>query len=141
MNFNVNLFTHSSLLSQVFGLYLLIMAIIMLSRQSFYRELIMNINPKGPGAFISAAWGLLLGLLMVLMHNVWVMEPRVLVTLLGWVILFKSVMWLSMPDCMASMAKKVYAGNGFYVAVIVMAVLGMMLLSNSFKAVALITVN
>lgn len=40
----------------------------------------------------------ILGLLLVLMHNVWVYDWRVIITLLAWSILIKGVMRLYAPE-------------------------------------------
>jgi len=123
---------HSFVLAQIFGLYMLIMAIVMLSRVNYYREVIQGIQPHTPIIPISAASGLMLGLFLVIIHNIWVMEPRVIVTLICWFILIKSVLWLAIPEHMLTWAKRTYAGSGYYIIAVIMAVLGILMMTKGF---------
>lgn len=123
---------HSFVLAQIFGLYLIIMSVIMLSRVRLFRRLISQMQVESSGLIMGASFGLLLGISMVVVHNIWVWEPRVMVTLLAWFILLKSVLWLSLPDCMLRCAQKVYAGPGYYLVAIVMAVIGVFLMTKGF---------
>ncbi len=104
----------SFLLSQVFGLYLVITAIIMLSRVDFYRDLVKHLDLRNGTIIIGASFGMLLGLLLVDLHNVWIMKPRVVVTVICWLILIASVCWLSVPELMLAWMRKIYAGRGYY---------------------------
>ncbi|GGI81543.1 hypothetical protein [Legionella impletisoli] len=123
---------HTFVLSQMFGLYLVIMAIIMVSRTKYYRDLILRLDPFDPAIAIGASYGLMLGILLVVIHNIWAWEPRLVVTILSWVILIKSVLWLSFPVKMSAWAKKVYLGPGYYVLALVMVVVGVFLLTKGF---------
>lgn len=40
----------------------------------------------------------LLGLVTVILHNVWVVDQRVVITILGWVTLFKGIEKVGFPD-------------------------------------------
>ncbi|WP_133129343.1 hypothetical protein [Legionella yabuuchiae] len=123
---------HTFVLSQVFGLFLVIMAIIMVSRTKYYRDLILRLDPFDPAIAIGASFGLMLGILLVVIHNLWSWEPRVVVTILSWFILIKSVFWLSFPVKMTAWAKKVYLSPWYYVVAVVMVVVGVFLLTKGF---------
>ena len=114
----------SFLLSQIFGLYLIISSIIMLSRANFYRHLVRYIDLQHGTLIIGASFGLLLGLFLVDAHNIWILKPRVVVTLFCWFILIQSLLWLSIPEKMLVLVKRVYAGVGYYVLVYAMLVIG-----------------
>lgn len=123
---------HSYLLAQVFGLYFIITAIILLSRVRFYRDIIYNLHAKDSAIMFGSSFALLLGLLLVIVHNFWVWEPRVVVTLIAWFILIKSVLWLSLPEGMLRWSKKMYGGAGYYVMVAVLLIVGIFLLTKGF---------
>ncbi|WP_133127413.1 hypothetical protein [Legionella nagasakiensis] len=123
---------HSYLLAQIFGLYMIITAIILLSKVSFYREMIQNLQANNVSIVCSASFGLMLGLFLILVHNIWVWEPRVVITIISWFILIKSVLWLAMPESLLHWSKKVYAGPGYYVAVVILFVVGFFLLTKGF---------
>ena len=123
---------HTILLAQIFGLYLLITAIIYLSRATFYRELVTYMNAKSGVVFVSSIVGLILGLLLVSIHNIWIWSPRVVVTILCWAVLLRAVLWLALPEKMVETTKKIAAGRGFYVAILVMAIIGVYELAMGF---------
>jgi len=120
---------HSFMISHIFGLYMIIVAIVMLSRVNHFRSMIAKVQADDIALYISASFGLLLGIFLVDMHNLWVFRPRVLVTLLCWVILIKSILWLAFPVGMTKSSKKIISGNGYYIAVLVLLVWGIFLLA------------
>lgn len=123
---------HSFLFAQVLGLYLIIMAIIMLSRVQFYRQFVMNLKASSGAVIVAASFALLFGLFMVDIHNIWVLEPRLIITLLGWFIVIKSILWLSIPEKMSSFSKRLFAGAGYYVVVVIVAIIGIFLATKGF---------
>ncbi len=125
-------FFHSVVIEQIFGLYLLIMAIVFLSRVKFYREMVRNMKAVNSGIFFSSAGGLMLGLFLVIIHNFWVWEPRVVVTILCWVVLIRSIIWLAFPELMVERTKKLAAGSGYYIIAVIMAIIGIYLITRGF---------
>ena len=125
-------FFHTVLIEQIFGLYLLIMALIFLSRVSFYREVVRNMKATSGAVFLSSSFGLLLGLFLVVIHNFWMWEPRIVVTILCWVVLIRSILWLAFPEKMVERTKIIAAGPGYYVVLILLAILGVFLMTRGF---------
>lgn len=123
---------HSFILAQILGLYMVIMSIIMLSRASLYRGLIAQVQLGSSGLIIASSFSLFIGIGLVTIHNLWVWEPRLMVTLVAWFILVKSVLWLSFPECMLRCTKRLYAGPGYYVVSIIVAIIGIFLLTKGF---------
>lgn len=121
------------ILSQIFGLYLVILAIILASRATYYKNLLNNINPHGFSLLLGGSMGLLLGLFLVTIHSFW--EKHFVVDLLSiflWFILIKSILILSFPEKVISLSQKLYSGNGYYVMVIIMAIVGVILMTNGY---------
>lgn len=125
-------FFHTIILEQIFGLYLLIMAIVFLTRAKFYREVVRNMKAVNSGIFFSSSFGLMLGLLLVIVHNFWVWEPRVVVTILCWMVLVRSIIWLAFPEKMVERSKKMAAGPAYYVVSVIMALIGIYLMTSGF---------
>lgn len=123
---------HSYILGQIFGLYLIIMAIIMLARARYYRDMIRNLKPVSGSVVFGATYGLLLGLFLITVHNHWVWEPDVIVTFLAWLILIKSILWLAYPEAMLRFAKKAYTGKSYYVIIGIAAILGILLMARGY---------
>ena len=123
---------HTLLLAQAIGLYLFIMAIIMLSRAEYYRNMLTHINAGDSKIFSVATSSLAVGIFLVLIHNIWIWESEVLVTMIGWLVLIKSVICLSFPESMANLCNKVYAGWGYYAVAGITGIVGMLLISHGF---------
>jgi hypothetical protein len=92
----------SLFLAKVMGLFLLIVSVILLVNFHKFPKLVKDFAKNSLLIFISGFPALLLGLLIVLNHNIWVNDPRVIITILGWLILVKGVLRLSMPEQLAA---------------------------------------
>ena len=123
---------HTIFFAQAIGLYLLIIAIVMLTRASYYQEILTHLKVGSSTVVVTAAFGLVLGILIVLTHNTWILESEVLVTLVGWGLLIKSICWLSFPEFMVKMAHKMYSGWGYYAVAIFAGVIGVILSAHGF---------
>ena len=127
-------YLHTIIFSQLFGLFLVIMAVIMLSRVTYYRAMITRLTPPSGTVVFSAIYGLMLGLFLVIVHNLWPWQHPdvILVTVLSWLILIKSILWLALPEYMIRTTQKIYSGAGYYVMVAIAAVLGIFLMIQGF---------
>ena len=123
---------YSFLLAQIFGLYLVIQAVILLSRASYYRALMASIKDPGFAIFAVSSIRLILGIVLVLIHNRWVIGPVVYVTMMCWLVLIKSVLWLASPERMLALSKKICAGNMYYPTILCMAVAGALFMVRGF---------
>jgi hypothetical protein len=123
---------HSFLFAQVFGLYFVIMSIIMISQADYYKAMIGKLNAPPPGMMMTASLSLFVSLFLVVTHNIWIFGPRVYITLICWLFLIKSVLWLAVPEKMLQMLKKLWAGRGHYVVCVVMMIVGMYMMIRGF---------
>ena len=120
---------YTFLLSQILGLYMLIFSILMLSRVKFFRGFIKQLKANDSVLVVGSAFGLLIGLALVDTHNIWVFGPNGVITVICWLILIKSILWLSMTDEMLAWTKKIFAGAGYYLVTFVMLFFGLLLAS------------
>lgn len=119
-------------LSQVFGLYLLIMALILFAQADYYRALIQEIKAPGISFMINASLGLLIGLFLIIIHTEWVFAPRVVVTILCWLFTIKCIAWLMAPVRMLDLTKRVCSGKGYYIAIGLMGFLAIQMTARAF---------
>lgn len=117
---------------QVIGLYLIIMAIIMLARANYYRNVIRDLTADKTLILVSASLFLVLGLIVVVLHNLWDFKFNVIVTIVGWLIVIKAVLLLAFPEYMIQLSKKLYKGNYYYFMAIFEAIIGLLLLVHSY---------
>ena len=119
-------------LVQILGLYMVIQSIILFSRADYYRALVLSMKKPDYAIWVGSSLTLILGIVLVLGHNVWVLEPRVNVTILAWLVLLKSVLWLSVPERMLVASKKLCASKGYYVITTMIFIWGAALMSRGF---------
>lgn len=120
---------HSVVISQVLGLYMLIMSIIMIARAKYFREVILKVQPDDMLIVMSGTFTLFLGILLVTVHNHWVWDPTVLITIVSWLIFFKAICLLAFPKCTLSWSQRLYAGPGYYITLGIVFILGAILLA------------
>ncbi|KTD02886.1 Integral membrane protein (PIN domain superfamily) [Legionella geestiana] len=123
---------HTALIAQVSGLYLVIMAIILVTRADYYRGLWGKVKADSGVIVLTASIGLLIGLTIVALHTHWVWSPMALITLLGWFITLKSAWWLAFPEKALDCTTKAMSGPGYYATVAIIALVGLHLMALGF---------
>ena len=119
----------SFILSQFFGLYLLILGLIMIIRVGRHRQLAHKLNPDSGTILLGGLIGLMLGLFFVGIHNVWIFKPTVFITIVCWLILIFSILWLVTPEKMVVWTRMLCSGSGYYVLSSTMILFGLIFLS------------
>ena len=118
----------SFILSQFIGLYVFIVAVIMFIRARQYRQLVNKMKPDSGVMLLGGLIGLMLGLFLVGIHNVWVFRPIVCITLVCWLVLLLSILSLVSPELLVSITKKLCAGANYYVLSSIILFLGLLFL-------------
>ena len=88
----------SVFLARFFGLYLIIVGVICLIRKVHIQKIVSDFYNDRPLVFYSGVISLIVGLLIVLSHNIWTADWRVLITILGYLALVKGIMRLSVDS-------------------------------------------
>jgi putative exporter of polyketide antibiotics len=85
-------------LSRLIGLYCILIALSMITRKQATLESVTTLLHDPSMMFVLGAITLIAGLAMVLMHNIWSGGALVvIVTLVGWMTLIKSLSFLFLP--------------------------------------------
>lgn len=119
----------SFILSQFFGLYMLIIAFLMFYRVNEYRQMVQMMNPHSGTLLLAGLIGLMLGMILVGLQNVWVFQPKVFVTMICWLVLILSIMILFMPVRVVLMIRKIFSGSGYYALLVLLMITGSLLLA------------
>lgn len=119
----------SFILSQFFGMYLMIFGLLMLLRAAQYRRLINSLNPQSGTLLLGGLIGLMLGLFFVGIHNVWELKPTLFITLMCWFVLIWSILWLKSPEKMVLITQRMITRSRYYVISAVTLMLGLFFLS------------
>lgn len=96
---------NSTFLAKLIGPYMVIVAIgMMLNRKSYQR--IMEDFFKNPALIcLGGVVALIIGLLIVLFHNVWVGSWPVIITIFGWLGLIKGTCLIILPNSVAKLTQ------------------------------------
>ncbi|MFZ0135525.1 MAG: hypothetical protein WAK89_00575 [Candidatus Sulfotelmatobacter sp.] len=124
-------------LSRLFGLYCILLALSMMTRKQATVETVTAIVQSPSMMLILGVITLAAGLAMVLAHNIWSGGVLVVVvTLVGWITLIKSLFFLFLPPEMDArlFLEQLHYQQLFYVYTALSLVLGVYLTYGGFKA-------
>jgi hypothetical protein len=89
--------TTSTYLARLIGPALAVIGLSMLLRPPGYQSVVADVLRSPALLYIASALGLLGGIALVLAHNVWAADWRVIITLLGWISILDSASWILFP--------------------------------------------
>lgn len=99
--------------AEIIGLYLLAISLSSLIYQSRFKKIIAEIMVS-PAIFAAiGSKSLLVGLIILIPHDLWVCKWPVLITLIGWILTLRGFMILLFPKVMIKFFKKLMEKNGF----------------------------
>ena len=122
-------------LARLFGLYCLLMGAAMLLQRDAFPAMVNAIMSNGPLVLTIGIFTLFGGLAMVILHNIWYGGALpVIITLLGWLTLIKSVMLLFLPPARLSGLYAAISANAFLISGVLTLLLGVYLTAAGFRA-------
>ncbi len=93
----------SLFLAQLIGPVLIVIGVGLLLKQTEFREMATDFLSSRALIFVSGLLTLVVGLAIVLTHNVWEFNWPVIITILGWLSVFGGVFRILFPDSVQSM--------------------------------------
>jgi len=123
---------NSILLARILGVYMVLMAIAMLIHKERCNAIMANFESN---AGLSALWTvftLFLGLVLVNLHNLWVQDWRVVVTVLAWITLVKGIVFLFIPAHIMTHHKALHIKGICGVKEVIVLVVGVFLLYHGY---------
>jgi len=95
----------SNYLAEVWGISIVAISLALLIKEKHLKHLFVKIENED-NLFLWGFITLLIGIAMVLAHNIWVQNWQVIITILGWLSLLKGLTLLFLPEMMKRCAKK-----------------------------------
>ena len=123
-------------LSRLIGLYMLLVAVAMLVNPRSSVLAINGLANSGPLIYLSGAIAIFAGVAMILSHNIWSGgAATILVTLTGWLALFKGILLLCLPpQAVAAIFGNFHYDPIFYIVCAVPLILGLFLIWSGFRS-------
>lgn len=123
---------NSIFIAKVLGLYLTIFGLLVLLRPAQLRAILTQYMESPPIVFLGGMIGLILGIILVVSHNIWAADWRVVITILSWLILIKGTNHLFFPNFPRKMAQTFLGSSWILVPGLIDLVLGLFLVYKGF---------
>ena len=101
---------------QLFGLTFFAIGVGMFSNPKFVRSISAELEKSTSNVFYGGLISLVIGYFLVSYHNVWKLDAGIILTIMGWVAVFKGMALLMMPKHTMKMYKGILKGKGHWVA-------------------------
>ena len=101
---------NSIFIAKVFGLCYLVIGTGLLLNQKFWRAVIDDFSENAVTILFGGLFALVVGVVIVLTHNVWVGNWTVIITIIGWVALIKGI-WIIVFPSTVSKFMQIYQKN------------------------------
>ena len=103
----------SYFLAQLIGPAFLVMGIGMLLNREGYRTMAHEFLQSRALIYLAGLFALVPGIAMVLVHNVWVFDWRLIITIFGWLAVIGGVFRLLFPQHVTAIGEKMLANHGY----------------------------
>ena len=119
-------------LARVFGIYLVVACVAMLVNRRHLSKILDDFSKSMGLVVFSGLMHLFLGLLVVVAHNVWTMDFRVLVTFIGWAGVVKGGLRILAPTKVSHLSEEFAVGKKLVIWGLVWLAIGIYLLYSGF---------
>jgi len=130
-----NAYMISIFLAKVLGIYLILVCLAVLMKRRSLGSAIIDLDKNPLFIYFSGALILILGLVMVNLHNIWMADYRVVITILGWLTVLKGVARLFFADKIVSIGQSVFNSRFFTPLIVIFLIVGIWLTSKGFGVV------
>lgn len=101
---------NSILLAKFMGPYIILVGLSLIFNWKTFRQILGDFPNNPLLVFMSGIFVFIAGLAVVIFHNIWVADWRIIITVFGWLMLTKGVVLVAMPRVVARTAK-IYSVN------------------------------
>ncbi|MGF2944806.1 hypothetical protein [Mycobacterium sp. Lab-001] len=105
--------------ARVLGLFLVIVDVTAVARASEMQTLLAQFEANSLWTWVTGAFVLLFGLIVVAGHQYWHGAAAITVSLLGWLITLRGLLLLSFPKAFVSLANSMVGAQGLWVSLCV----------------------
>jgi len=126
---------NSILLAKFIGPYITVIGIGLLFNQKVFQKIMEDFFKNVALVYVTGLITFVAGLAVVISHNRWVLDWRIIITLFGWNVLIKGVWLVISPETSAKMAQFFTKNNKLVIIPwIIMLVIGVFLTAKGYSA-------
>lgn len=128
MNVSQQSEARTRIFSRVLGPFLVIVDVTAVARASDIQTLLSQFEANSLWTWVTGAFVLLFGLIMVASHQYWHGAAAIIVSALGWLVTLRGLLLLAFPKALVSMADGMVGAQAWWIALcIAFALLGLYL--------------
>lgn len=118
----------SIFLAKIIGLNFLIFGITLIINKTTFQSLLEDFIDHPALILFGGFINLVLGSMIVVSHNIWVADWRIIITIIGWLLFIRGIVWLTIPNAMVRWVRKMAENlTPFYIASLVSIIIGIVL--------------
>ena len=102
------------LLSKVFGIYFILVAVVMILRRGMLKSILADFDSAPMMRFLFGAFMLIGGLFIVVAHQDWTTTPAAFITLIGWLTVLKALLYMTISNSGVRKWVGWFYGKGWY---------------------------
>ena len=107
----------SIFLAKVFAIYLLVSGCSLIKNHKKINGWILDFWDQDFLVYFTGVYTLIIGTLLIVSHNIWRLDPSIIITLLSWITFFKGVSLMFFPDSVKKFSNSFYkTQTGIYCA-------------------------
>ncbi len=106
----------SLFIARLLGPIFLVVGAALISRPEAFRALLREFVASGVLMYLAGFLGLLGALALIIVHNVWALDWRLLITLIGWATLVRALATIFRPQAIVSIADRLIEYKGAFPA-------------------------
>lgn len=124
----------SKFLGKVIGIYMILVSIAALINMPQFANMVSDLLNNTSLMYVSGFFTLIIGILLVVSHNIWEWSWRLIITIISWLILLKGASIIFYPQFIDKTSTLFAQNTGFaYGVVIFDLIIGLILISFGFK--------
>lgn len=126
---------NSLFLAKVIGLCFSIFGISLVIAKSRYQAMVKDFVNHPASLLLGGTINLIISILIIVSHNIWQADWRVIITIIGWLLLIRGIIWTTFPQIFIKDASKIAeSAIALYISGIIIFILGMTLCYFGFFA-------
>ncbi len=124
----------SRFLSKVFGIYLVLISAAFLLNMNELKTILQDLLHNHSLMLVSGFFTLIIGLLLIVSHNIWQFNWKLIITILSWIIFLKGVSIIFFPQFIDKLTLYFVQNSYFaYGSIILDLIIGFVLLYFGFR--------
>lgn len=113
----------SIFIAKILGMMYIVVALGLLLNRPYYQKALDEMIKDSGVMYISGYIGVVLGTVLILLHNTWAANWTTIISIFAWIIFAKGAWILLSPTSMGTFSKKILNNNGLFTAAAVVALL------------------